>query len=420
MTLVSRWILGAATIAAIALAAGGGATLAARGGDEPPGSPPAESKQSPQPAPARAADPDPPPTLTLDEAIQELVRKDLGLRANGIDIPLARTDVLLAAAGLGDKPLRAAPKSIRYDINVSHPPGITLKRPSHRGGAKTVAEAQYLDAVRLHVDALYSAYVDVQEMNERFALQKQWEILGGRLMTLARDLAGRGLRSESDGDVFMHVANAPGVPVVERQGDQARRRRRILAQLIQLESVYEAHRLRVEPITPVTALPSASDLVRLALEARPDLVAARLGLKRAEEDLQEAQSDFRIESGDGGFRVQPSTDTSQVARARLNLEQTRLQLASLETSIRREVEQRHEQCASSLGEQEKMPLSPRRTSLMCQELEGKYAAGNEDANGVRRMCITHQMSECRHLERLVKHRRSILALNTSVGVRLFP
>ena len=420
MTLVSRWILGAVTLAAIALAAGGGASLVARGDDKPPGPPPAESKQAPRPAPARDADPDPPPTLTLEEALQELLSIDLSLRANAIDLPLARTDVLLASVGLRSKPLSPVPHPAQYDTNISNPPDISFKRSSHRGGAKTIAEAQYLDAVRLRVDALYSAYVDVQEMNERIELQKQWDILGGRLMTLARDLAERGLRPESDGDIFMHVSFAPGVPVIEKQGDQARRRRRILARLIQLESVYEANRLRVEPITPVTALPPASDLVRLALEARPDLVAVRLGLKRAEEDLQEAQRDFQIESGDGDYRVKPSADTSHVARARLNLEQTRLQLASLEASIKREVEQRHEQCASSLGEQEKMPLSPRRTSLLCQELEGKYAAGNEDANGVRRMCIRHQMSECRHLERLVTHRRSVLALNTAVGVRLFP
>ena len=55
-----------------------------------------------------------------------------------------------------------------------------------------------------------------------------------------------------------------------------------------------------------------------------------------------------------------------------------------------------------------------------QEVERKYEEGTTPANEVRTTLAQLQKLELQQWELLVNHRQSILALNTAVGVRLFP
>src|SRR5436190_19614 len=91
--------------------------------------------------PRGAEDEGPPDGLTLDQAIDRLVRENLDLKARALEIPQARADVL--TAGLRANPIlyvdgqlipygaftRTRPGGqTQYDLNISHPIDLTGKR----------------------------------------------------------------------------------------------------------------------------------------------------------------------------------------------------------------------------------------------------------------------------------------------------
>ena len=137
--------------------------------------------------PARRDDPGPPDGLTLDQAIERLVRDNLGLRARAYELPQADADVL--TAGLRANPLLYVDSQLipygnysaqrpggplQYDLNVTYPLDVTRKRRARTlvaARARSVLQAQYQDAVRLQIDNLYTAYSDVLAAREtiRFA-----------------------------------------------------------------------------------------------------------------------------------------------------------------------------------------------------------------------------------------------------------
>ena len=130
---------------------------------------------------------DPPDGLTLDTAIERLVRENLALRARSFEIPQADADILTAS--LRANPLLYADSQlvpygsysnhrpggpVQYDVNITYPLDVTHKREARTlvaRRARRVLEAQYQDAVRLQIDNLYTAYIDVLGAREtiRFA-----------------------------------------------------------------------------------------------------------------------------------------------------------------------------------------------------------------------------------------------------------
>src|SRR3954453_20720953 len=104
-----------------------------------------------------------------------------------MEIPQARADILTAS--LRANPILYADSQLipygsfsrnrpggptQYDINITYPLDVTHKRRTRTDvacKAKRVLEAQYQDAVRLEIDNLYTAYVDVLGAREtvRFA-----------------------------------------------------------------------------------------------------------------------------------------------------------------------------------------------------------------------------------------------------------
>ncbi|GAC1309673.1 MAG: hypothetical protein NVSMB14_13530 [Isosphaeraceae bacterium] len=122
-------------------------------------------------------DPGPPNGLTLDGAIDRLLRDSPDLHAKFLEIPMARADVLQAS-------LRANPIFYQdaqlmpygqysklnlggppqYDTNFSIPIDVTRKRKARTLVAEralSVMEASYQDAVRQKIDDLYTAYLQV-------------------------------------------------------------------------------------------------------------------------------------------------------------------------------------------------------------------------------------------------------------------
>ena len=131
----------------------------------------------------------PPDGLTLDRAIERLVRQNLELRSKAFEIPQADADIL--TAGLRANPIlysdvqcypygsfsRARPGGqTQYDINVSYPLDVTHKRKARTlvaCRAKKVLEAQFQDAIRVEIDNLYTRFVDVLAARETVRLARK-------------------------------------------------------------------------------------------------------------------------------------------------------------------------------------------------------------------------------------------------------
>ena len=127
----------------------------------------------------------PPDGLTLDQAIDRLLQLNLELRAQARELSKARADVL--TAGLRANPLIYADSShvpygsfqgtsggpTQYDVNITHPIDLNQKRRRRAEAAvraQKVTEAQYQNAVRLQLDNLYTAWVDVLAAREKIVL----------------------------------------------------------------------------------------------------------------------------------------------------------------------------------------------------------------------------------------------------------
>ena len=147
MTLVTRSILVAAALTSLGLAVAGGAAFAAKGDDRPPDAQPAvangrtlkvtdqRDRSSRKPMPA--------PVLTLDAAIERLLRNTTA-DADRLGIPRGKADELIANFGLDGTPIiiyqdgqlvpsgrysfeqLAGPR--QHDVNVAYPLDTSLKR----------------------------------------------------------------------------------------------------------------------------------------------------------------------------------------------------------------------------------------------------------------------------------------------------
>ena len=124
----------------------------------------------------------PPDGLTLDQAIDRLVHQNLDLRAKQLEIPQARADVLTASLR-GNPIFFADSQLVPYGSDSVRQPGWpdpirrqhlasdrlcpqATARMALASRALEVMEAQYQNEVRLAIQNLYIAYVDVLAARE--------------------------------------------------------------------------------------------------------------------------------------------------------------------------------------------------------------------------------------------------------------
>ena len=400
--------------------------------------------------------------LTLDEAIDRLVRCNLDLKARQHEIPQARADVL--TAGLRANPILYADGQLvpygsfsrvrpggatQYDVNISHPFDISGKRRARTDVATRavrVLEAQYQDSVRLEIDALASNFVDVLAADEAIR-QLETSVRGlGEVRETTRRLKGRGLADGNEVDRLTIQLRSAEIGL-DDAGATARRARRALAQSLNLPPG-EAATLRVRGTIRDTAPPPGADpeLIELALANRPDLCAYRLGVGRAEADVKLAKAErlsdvyvlyqpytfqnntpFGTKSAHSwalGVSVPlPVYNRNQgnILRSQINVAQSKTELEALTQRVATEVEQAAREYAvtrAAVGriEAEILPVAGR----IRDDAEALYRRGGAEIVAYlnARRDYNEVVREYRDL--LIRHRRSMLGLNTAVGVRVFP
>jgi cobalt-zinc-cadmium efflux system outer membrane protein len=412
--------------------------------------------------PTGEADIGPPDGLTLDQAIERLVHENLDLRAKALEIPQARADVLTASlrnnpilyadgqlVPYGTNSVRRPDGPTQYDLNVSHPLDLSHKRrarATYAARALQVMEAQYQDEVRRAIQLLYNAYVDALAARQTvFYAQTsvKWnaDFLAKQERLKAADRATSADVDQAEAE--LQIARAGLLDAEEI----LRRAKRTLSELLNLPpEAAERLELRgtIEDLAPEP--PPLAELIQTAQNSRPDIAAFRLGINAARANLQlqlanrfsdayllyqpftfQNNAPFGRESGASwalGITVPvPLYNRNQgnLERARINVFQSQVQLTGIERRLITEVEQAAyeyrstRQLARRIREQILPPLERARNARFKLFQEGEatvfyYLEGQR--RYIDNVKAYHDM--------LVRHRRSMLALNTAVGERLLP
>ncbi len=403
----------------------------------------------------------PPDGLDLDRAITRLIRSNPELRTKSLEIPQAEADVL--TAGLRENPLlfyssgsvpygsysKDRPGDITHGLSLVYPVNFSGKRASRVEVArkeKCILEAQFQNAVRLEIDNLYTAYVDVLTARQAVRAAER----GRRLIDrLADDVSKRPTGDPADEESLDDLIIERDLAAMSVEDEQTRYRkaRNRLAHLLALsaderESLEVRGSLRVLDPPP----PQVNALVAIALAHRPDLIAQRLGIERAEAEMaqeragrfgdayllytpfeyQDYSQSGQLSSktwGAGLFVSAPLFNRNQgnLKRARINVDQSHFELETVERLVIAEVEQAAADFANTRDdairlEQVTLPAVRRKRDRAWNRLrsgqidEAAFLAIQRDSTALVRY----------HRDTLARHRRNTLKLNTVVGRRILP
>jgi len=399
--------------------------------------------------------------LTIDLAIDLLVHRSLELRTKALELPQGRADVLTASLRANPMVFGTAssvpygsysasrPGANGYSATVIYPIDVSRKRIARTevaSRAQQVLEAQYQDAVRLEIDNLYSVYVDLIAAREtvrysqasQAGLQEIAKLVNAQLKssTVPRPDLERALIQSDLAEIGLEQAH-----LALRQAKQ--NMATILYMPMQNAERIEL-RATLQDRDPVSE--SRDELCSLAIHARPDLMAYRLGVQRAQADVQLAQAEktsdvfvlyspyeFTNNGPTGGqnatswsiagFASVPLFNRNQgnIRRAQLNVSQTSTELASLERQVMSEVDRAFSEYTASREavsrlEHKVLPRSKRIRDLTA----GLLKLGEVNAVEYLNVQKDHNEVVRQYRDALLRHRRSMFKLNTAVGERILP
>jgi cobalt-zinc-cadmium efflux system outer membrane protein len=412
--------------------------------------------------PAVAEEEGPPGGLTLDAAVDRLVRENLALQARRWQIPASRADVLTAS--LRANPVLYADAQLvpygrytrdrpggqtQYDVNVSHPVDYSGKRQARTASARivlTVQETLYQDAVRVEIDNLYTAFVDVLSARETIRYARASRVGLERLLRINETLFRKSTVTRPDVGRARALLDASDLAILDAE-ETLRRTRRTLGTLLNLPPD-QADRVQVRGTIADLGQPPppVDDLVRFALTDRPDLAAQRLGVARARAEVRVARAN---RFGDAYVLAQPYTyqDNSPIglksptswalgltvplpvynrnqggmARAALNVDQTLNEVAAMERRVAAEVRAVEREYALTrdqllMIDRDLLPAARRlRDDTLELFIGGEVTA--LDADNARK---EYNQAVRQYRDTLIRHRRGMLALNTAVARRILP
>jgi len=387
--------------------------------------------------------------MTLDQAVDRFLKENLELRAMSDEIPMAQADVEAA----GQPPQAYVLIKVGTNgIKTWHvqPRELILKRWVQTlvaRAAKRVLEAQYQDAVRTRVDDLSTAFVDVQaaQMSVSFA---EVALRGlERLLQVAQSL--QKAAQVSNVDVASSKTECElGASSLEEAKTALHKAKLVLANLLNLPDA-EVDRLKVRfDLESSTfrspAAPSVEELIRIALTHRPDLHAYRLGLHRAQLDwlkaLVEPLNQITVcplperlelvamrQQGNafaGSLSVLVSLPTTirnrgALDRATINVGQTRTEVVRIERKVILEVRQArldYEQSRATVDRFRK-EIMPNARATRDNRFR-QFTAGEGPLADYLESQRKYNDRALQYRNTLIRHRRSMLTLNTAVGERM--
>jgi cobalt-zinc-cadmium efflux system outer membrane protein len=412
--------------------------------------------------PTGPEDDGPPDGLTLDQAIDSLVKSNLDLRGKFYEIPQAEADIL--NAGLRANPVFYADGQLvpygrytrdrpggqtQYDVNVSYPVDLSRKRQArtlYATRAKRVIEAQYQDAARNAIDTLYGAYVDV--LSARQTVRYAEKSLDGytKLYNVTLQLFWKDQITRAEVYRVRTQLNTAQIGLIDAR-ENLKKTRRALGVLLNLPAdKAEALEVRgsIHDLAPPP--PPKDELVRMALALRPDVVAFRLGIKTAEANVRlqmanrfqdvyvlyqpytlQDNTPFGLKSPVSwalGVTVPlPVYNRNQggIARAKLNVTQSQLELATIERQTVTDVQQAYAEyeVTARMVEQIGTQVVPEARQVR-DDTYRLYIGGEVNVITFLNAQRDYQDTVKQYLDTVVRHRRAMLNLNTVLGQRVLP
>lgn len=400
--------------------------------------------------------------LTLDMAIDRMLRENLDLRAKFYEIPQARADILQAGlranpAFYADSQLvpygaysrSAAGGPTQYDVNISYPFDVSHKRQARTlvaARAERVLEAQYQDAVRQRIDDLYTAWVDVLAARQTVRYSNASVRGLESLLKVTEELFEKGQNTRADVSRVRIQLQAAKVGLLDAEENYRKTKRALAALLILPPDAARTLEVRGTLFDLAPPPPPIEGLQQLALAIRPDIVSFRLGISRAEADVRLAKAN-RLQ--DIYVLYQPYTlqnnypyglkspiswalgvtvplpvynrNQGAILRAKLNVTQTQIELATLERQTLTDVEQAEKEYRVT-----RQAVQTIRNELLPEAIRVRddtyrlYLGGQE--NIVAYLNARREFNDTvkQYLDSMTRHRRSMLDLNTAVGQRILP
>jgi cobalt-zinc-cadmium efflux system outer membrane protein len=412
--------------------------------------------------PTEVATEGPPNGLTLDAAIDRLLAENLDLRAKFMEIPQAQADIL--NAGLRANPIFYADGQLvpygrytrsrpggqtQYDVNISYPVDVSHKRQSRTvvaTRAKRVLEAQYQDAVRIAIDNLYTAYVDVLAARQTVIYaRKSYDTLG-QVLHVTQTLYEKDQATRADVFRIMNLHEASYIGLLDAEETLKQKKRTLGVFLNVRPQDAEKIELRGTIVDRGPAPPPEAELIQIALAVRPDIVAYRLGVQRAEADVRLARANrlsdvyvlyqpytfqdntpFGLKSPMSwalGVTVPiPVYNRNQggILRAQLNVTQTQIELATIERQVITDVqlaEREYQISRLAIGRIERELLP--RASQVRDDTKRLFEGGEVNSVVYWNAEKDYNDTVKQYLDTMVRHRRSMLNLNTVLGQRVLP
>ncbi len=408
--------------------------------------------------------------LSLDAAIEKMMSDNLDIRALRHELTQADADIL--TAGLRTNPLIYLDSQFipygsfsdrnpggpgQYDVNITYPLDVSRKRQARTvvaRMAKTALEAQFQDVVRRQIDNVNRAFVSLQaaridHLAAAAAVRQAEALLAEEQAEAAElpgsDVAGRRKAIDLQRELLFALEKARSVAFDASEAfEDSQETLAILLNVPPEQTASLMPRGGLRPAAPPA--PSVEEMVTLASGCRPDVRAVRLGIDRAraEVGLQRAN---RIDDvylfydpitiQDNSPYHQPSAQSwavgltfslpvfnrnqGNIARAQSNVAQTRVELESMERRVASEVrlaEREYQYSKRSLERIERILLPQAEERL--QDAAQNFDSGAMGVEDFQEHLEEAAMVLQSHREAVVRHRRSMLDINTAVGMRLLP
>ncbi len=406
----------------------------------------------------------PPEGLTFDQAIGLLIQENLELKARAFEIPSAQADIL--TAGLRGNPILYGDSQLipygsysksrqggptQYDLNISQPIDYVRKWKSRVAVAlktKDAIELQYQDAVRIQIGNLAGAYVNVLAARETLRYAEAGLAGLDRILNATITLKKLGNRTSSDVAMLQAQKAAAEVGVDDAREGLRKAKLALGGYFNMPPSQAEAIELRDTLRDQAPPPPPEDQLYEMALTCRPDVRSFQVGIEVAIAALK-LQKANRF--ADAYLLYQPFTyqnlnyltphssatswalgvtvplpvfnrNQGNIARAGINIEQSRVQFESAKRVAIEQVRDAEREYATTrtfLERFEQFVLPP--AKQMMADQERLYKMG-ETADIIpylnAQQNYNNLLSQYRNTA--VRHRRSMFGLNTAVGSRVLP
>jgi outer membrane protein, heavy metal efflux system len=412
--------------------------------------------------PSGPQDDGPPDGLTLDQSMEHYVHYNLDLRSQYLEIPQARADVLTASLRAnpifyadtqlipyGSFSTRRPSGPTQYDVNISHPIDFSHKRHARTIYAEVVlrvTENQYQDVVRLGLNNVYIAYVDVLAARQTVRYSRVSVEGWDKVLSALQALFDKGNTTSADVEQARSEREFAAIGLMDAE-EVLRRQKRILAELLNI-APDQAEGLEVrgtiQEIGPEP--PQDLELIQIALSGRADLAAFRLGVEAAKASLNLAKAN---RFADAYLLLQPFTyqnnapygkeglpswaigitvplpvynrNQGNIERQRINIEQSETQLKAQERRVITQVQQAIGEYRNSGRIARDIRAQVDRSLKRVVEARSRlFEEGEIDVLAFRDTERRYNDTVKLYLDSAVRHRKAMLELNTAVGQRIFP